>query len=1469
MPITSRQTGSLAAENWTRVYQTFRDADFTSYDFESLRKTMIDYIKVNYAEEFNDFTESSEFIALIDLIAFLGQSLAFRTDLNARENFIDTAERRDSILKLARLISYNPKRNLAATGFLKIDSVSTTETVYDSDGFDLSNRIIIWNDNSNSNWFEQFVSVINASLQQHQNFGRPSNSQTINNIRTEEYGINLINNVLPVFKFEASVNGVSTVFEAVSATSSGRGYVYERTPDINQPFNLLYRTDGNGNGSNSTGFFLFFKQGELNNFDFSIESRTPNKIVEIDVNDINNNDVWLWRLDQQNLTDSEWQQVPTTTGLNVIYNTSSERDLYQVTTRANDQISLVFGDGSFANIPQGNFRLFYRTSNGLNYKITPDEIRGVPISFDYVSRNNRVETITFRVSLRYTVANASSRETAEEIKQRAPQQYYTQNRMITGEDYNILPYTTFSDIRKVKSVNRISSGLSRYLDILDTTGKYSSTNIFGEDGVLYSQADIETLNFSFKNEVDIRKFVRSKLIPDIIGSKDVMHLYYETVNPEIPEVFEIAEDELVQGEYYQIISTGTSDFSLYGATSNAAGTVFQSVSSSTTTRSYSVGAYNTSAFVFGGNISNPNPTIKAKAGDLLVFDVKSTQPFHIKSSAIGGTLGNVTLGTVTNNGAAGRIITWDTTGVTPGTYYYVSRNYGGPCFDLNAFVTKYRGARSDLAYRTQALKIIPYYQSNNQYTLSSGEIRYGLYRNPDVAGLNYWINDAFNNNIDPNTTEFANIFFAAADLSAAGRQLTPYKEFDRGPAGVCGFYDVPNDWPANTMGGSIVIQGFGTGRVTTSLKWQQSSIGNGVATGYFSYNGAPVSIGLGQQGTNRYLNTGALVRFTPDLGYRFNSNFNLVPGTNLKPGDSLEKHAAISQIFGDGTNNGLGNFANGQGPVSINLPIPSGAVVEAVVPCFKNSLRDSIVEEITNLMLNNEIFGLTYSVTQQNWILRDALSVAANDWLIKFDWNSVNNYYVISYKTLKFVFHSPRETNFFFDRSLQTFDYVNNRVINDAVKVLRSNPAPGSSHSSLVNDAEWYIGAEIRRADGYVENRSVYLTYADTNQDGVPDAPNLFDNVVIGGPYRTSVVGMQAQKIAVRVNYDFKRMMGRYPTTTELDYYVNGVINKEFTLAAVPSMIGSTTESALYKSGKITAQELVFFELVKTNYGSEYNLLPSAEVITYYKTRSEIGENLRNYNLGQLFYARSDNQFYKIISDRFGERAVSDGLNLTNPSAVPNYLVHVGRENLYYQYRHNSPNTNRIDPNISNIIDIYVLTTEYESQYRLWLADTTGRLVEPDAPTDLELANRFAELANYKAISDTIVLQSAHYKPLFGAKAATDFQATFKVVKNPGLSLTDADIKSQVVAAINEYFGTENWDFGDTFYFSELAAYLHKVLVPNIASIVIVSKNSSRSFGNLYQINAEPYELIVSAATVDDVEIVTAITALDLQPSLT
>ena len=88
MAQSTRQTNLLVQQDWTKIYQTFTNADFTSYDFETLRNSMISYIKNYYPETFNDFLESSEYLALIDMIAFLGQSLAFRADLNARENFM-------------------------------------------------------------------------------------------------------------------------------------------------------------------------------------------------------------------------------------------------------------------------------------------------------------------------------------------------------------------------------------------------------------------------------------------------------------------------------------------------------------------------------------------------------------------------------------------------------------------------------------------------------------------------------------------------------------------------------------------------------------------------------------------------------------------------------------------------------------------------------------------------------------------------------------------------------------------------------------------------------------------------------------------------------------------------------------------------------------------------------------------------------------------------------------------------------------------------------------------------------------------------------------------------------------------------------------------------------------------------------------------------------------------------------------
>ena len=1125
MSITTRQTNLLVNQDWTTLYQTFKQADFQSYDFETLRKAMIDYLQTYYPEDFNDFTESSEYIALIDLIAFLGQSLAFRTDLNARENFFDTAERRDSILKLARLISYNPSRHINASGQLKIDSVSTTESVFDSNGLNLSNLLINWNDTANPDWQEQLTTVLNAALINNQQIGIPGNTNTINGVETSEYSINLPAGVIPCVSFNAIVENSQTPFEAISATTVGQAGIYEPAPIPNGKFNILYRNDNLGNGSNNTGFFIYFKQGQLSTQDFNLSQSLPNRIVNVNYNNINNNDVWLYQLGVNGTPTTAWSAVPAVAGINVIYNQSTNRNLYQINSQTNDQIALVFGDGSFANLPQGVFRLYYRTSNGLQYKITPSEMQSVVIPINYISRNNTVETLNITASLYYTVSNAQTRELINDIRARAPAQYYTQNRMITGEDYNLFPYTNFSSILKVKAVNRTSSGVSRYLDVLDVTGSYSSTNIFCNDGWLYQQAPVNTTQFSFTTANDLYEVLYNTAIP-LLSSKDVLHFYY-------------------------------------------------------------------------ANFPRFTPT---------------------------------------------------------NTYWYLQSN------------------------------------SSN-------------------SSQGYFVNSS----------------------------------------------------------------------------------------------NAIYQIGLGVSSNLQYITTGALLRFDAGAGKYFDAQNNIQTGTPQYPGQNNYLWAKVV-------------MANTGMPVQLSKNIPSGAVLDTIIPVFKNDLPGAAFNAaVINLLQSYQNIGLSYNVNTQSWQIIQPKDLnlgpfsLANQgdtsgmgldasWILAFTYNGIS--YNLAHRGLQYVFQSAGETRFYFDPEVKVYDSKTGITITDQVVVLKTNSQPDSA-APLAFDQTWYIYDNVVNADGYIDNTQVLVTFPDSNSDDVPDNPDLFTSIV------APTVNPTMKYVFFQQVIDKNTDLGDFLTTAPVD---------------------NTT------------------------------------IVSTLATEAAINAVLTLYTNGQVFYATAENNFYQLAI------TTVDGNTTRTLTQVTNYVAEVGRQDLYFQYRHASPNDRRIDPSPNNIMDLYILTQQYATDYLAWIQDTTGTVQEPTPPTNDELQTEYGSgangLQNFKALSDTIVYNAGKYKPLFGKKADANLQATFKIVKNPNVSVSDNDVISQTVSAINAFFNTNNWDFGDTFYFSELSTYLHNQLAPNVASIIIVPSSTDLAFGSLLQINSNFNEIMTSAATADNVQIISAITAAQINQTL-
>jgi hypothetical protein len=1129
MANTTRQNSLLVNQDWTKVYESFRNADFQSYDFQTLRKSMIDYLRVYYPENFNDFIESSEYIALIDMIAFLGQSLAFRTDLNARENFLDTAERRDSVLKLAKLVSYNPKRNQTATGFLKFESVQSTQTLYDSNGLDLTNLIVKWNDTTNVNWYEQFVTILNAAMPANQQVGKPANSQIIGGITYSEYNINLTPGALPVYKFASQIETSQLDFEIVSGTSAGQSYIYEAAPRPSAPMNVIYKNDNLGNASNNTGFFFYFKQGSLASQNFSFAESIPNNIAAINVNNINNTDVWLYDVASSGAVNNQWNQVPTVNGLNIIYNSNAAKKSFQVASKAGDQINLIFGDGTFAAIPQGDYRVYYRTSTGLTYKITPDEMQNIKISFNYVSKIGRIETITIIASLKYTVANSLARESLTDIKTKAPQLYYTQNRMVTGEDYNTFPYANYNSIALVKAVNRTSSGVSRFLDVVDTTGRYSSTNIFAEDGVLYQAANNTSFDFTWNTKTDINRVIDNQILPVI------------------------------------------------------------------------------------------------RANSLLQF----------------------------------------------------------------------------------------YYKNFTRFNLS-----------------------------------------------------------------------------------------------TLSLTWSRSTVGSGSSTGYFVDNLTSANrqqIGRGVAGNKSYITQGSILIFSPGAGNYFNSANEVVAlptgGTLPQNGKSL-LYVTVTKLVGNGSQ---GNLTDGTGPVVLSENVPSGVAAITVIPSFSNSFTTSFISNLISLIFSYTEFGIRFDQAAGDWkiIAAQDLDLVSSfsqanqgstigmgldaSWLLSFQVNGP--IYNVNIRGLNYAFESIKETKFYFDNRVKVYDPVTGLTVNDSVNLLKVNGNPDTG-APLSENILWYITGQPAESDGYVNNNKVLVTFSDTNNDGVPDNPDIFNTVV-------------------------------QPTGTAM-----------------------------------TEKYVFFVKSYGYNNFITYKPLMSGAVNSEFATNLAILPNINNYTANQIFYAYSTGNFY-VLTIQNGVRTLVQSTD---------YIVHIGRQDLYFQYKHNSPGNRRLDPSPSNLIDLYILTKEYDADYRAWIA---GNTTEPDAPSSESLRLSLGDLENYKSVSDAIIYSSAKFKPLFGNKAPSSLQATFKIIKNINANITDSEIRSRVLTYINLFFASGNWSFGETFYFTEMATYIQQSLAPNVSSIVIVPNSASQLYGSLQQISSEPNEILISAATVDNIEVISAITAaqLNLQTS--
>jgi len=1153
--VISRQNTLFVSEDWIQIYQAIENVDFRAYDFDNLVQAIMDHLQQTFPEEFNDWIASSEFIMKVEVLAWLSQNIAFRIDLNARENFLATAERRDSLIKLAENVAFKVNRVTSASGPVRIDTIRTDQPIIDSSGINIQNTDIVWNDPRNEDWLEQFILIMNATFTRRTQFGRPLVSSQNAGIQKDQYVFNSAAPQGGAYPFSTSVNGITLTFDTINLLlDKDTGVVGENIPDDTNAYNTVYVQDGKGLASDGTGFFLEVVQGNMAFQDIEFVDPLIIRVVNIDVPNINNDDFFIQEINVDGTVLSTWTQVDDVFGEGISFDASTDnsKTIYELDTLLGDTVRVRFGDGKFGAIPQGTFRFWYRTANPQPQAVKPDAIQNQLITIPYVS-DGVIYYLSVSFSLKDQLINAAATESNFDIRTRANRIFYTQNRMVTGQDYNAF-FLKDNAIQKVKVVNRTYAGHSRFSKLTDPTGLYQNVKVMADDGRFYKDTTITNTQVSADIAIVPTSTLINNSIAPLISKPDKNVLY---INDYPPMLFDD---------------------------------------------------------------TNADPRLNGN-GDLIL------QPYSWAENSI---VAGESRGNIKDNAAN---ILPVGTGNTTSNLQYV---------DVDAVVTT------------------------------------GL-------GVNAYVDRIVDDGTGAGSIILRDI---VQDLDSIDTVLPAMRTIFSGPE------------LANIEQQVLLKLDFGISWDYVTLSW------------------------------------------------------------NIITFENMDKTSQFSLANQNDT---------------------SGAGLDASWMIMLEYIPGGIGEDL-------------WSITDRGF---------------------------------GFFWESAREVDFFFVNNSAVLNPETGVVEHDTVTILDCNETRDSERRICVADDpafipntgnDLFVADVLRYPDGYVNTDGIFVTPADLDSSGFYDNPFLFSDFII----EDGVTDLVLWRLVDQQGFTVPQPINE-TTTPKGSYGFQGADD----VSGYP-VLGDPikTKVIYYSSAPATPCKTIPY----VSGDIHYDQTTSQWLIAN-------GTNQTTHTEGEWELAVDQNQFqYKI-----------------------------GRDDLSFKWVHYSPDSVRIDPSVSNVMDVYILTALYDVQIRSWLTNNEPLTTMPVAPTSETLRTQFQDFDDFKTMSDSIIFHSTRYLLLFGEQAIPELQATFKVVQTQGSQVSENNIRLRVLAAINTFFEAENWDFGETFYFTELAAFIHKELNPDIQSVVIVPRSNDQRFGAMFQVRSEPDQLFASAASAEDVKIVTSLTDAELK----
>jgi len=92
-----------------------KQIQYLNKDFDGFKQKLLEFAQVYYPETYNDFSETSAGMMLIEMASYVGDVLSYYGDNQVQENFLEFAKQRDNLLALAYNHGYFPQVTNAAT----------------------------------------------------------------------------------------------------------------------------------------------------------------------------------------------------------------------------------------------------------------------------------------------------------------------------------------------------------------------------------------------------------------------------------------------------------------------------------------------------------------------------------------------------------------------------------------------------------------------------------------------------------------------------------------------------------------------------------------------------------------------------------------------------------------------------------------------------------------------------------------------------------------------------------------------------------------------------------------------------------------------------------------------------------------------------------------------------------------------------------------------------------------------------------------------------------------------------------------------------------------------------------------------------------------------------------------------------------------------------------------------------------